>query len=360
MDVPNTLQQMLDRAREASARGDAHAAVHAASAAADRARELGDDARHAEAQSLLLLHLFSLGRFAQALRHGHLALQGWQRLDAPERVCETQLRLALSLSELGIHARALTLAREAFDTAQRQGLHGHGHQAVAMLGGLFGRAGSADEGEMLLLQALSRASEAGDPVTATAVLNTLLALLLGALEQARQQGDEPRQQSLQQRLRRHVGRALAHGSDEPHPFRRVVLRGNAGAALAACGLHEDGLVLLRSAATEAAQAGFRVAEMRQRVRLAQVQLALEDPTAALTELERLQVLLAEEPLAAAQLEGLECRAQALAAQGRLDAAAALAGQARAQREAQAAEQARLREQVERDAADVLAELAPGA
>lgn len=360
MDVPDTLQQTLDQAREASTRGDARHAVDRATAAAGMARGLGDERRHAEAQSLLVLNLFSLGRFAEALRHGHLALQGWQHLQEHERVCETQLRLALSLSELGLHARALALARGAFDRAQRLGLASHGHQAVGMLGGLFARAGDAEDGEMLLLQALSRASEARDAATATSVINTLLSLLLGAVERARQQADGPRLLSLQQRLRRHVGLALAHGIDEPHRFRRVVLRGNAGAAFTACGLPEEGLPMLRSAAAEAAEAGFSVAEMRQRARLAQALLDLGDAAAAAAEVDRLQALLEAEPLAAAQIELLELRARCLSAQGQASSASALAEQARARRDAEAAEQARLRERVEREAADVLEQLMPGA
>lgn len=309
MDRTQLLQHALHEARQAASQGEVEQAVFQANAAVGLATELGDDHSQAEARSLLVMHLFALGRFTGALQHGHLALQTWQRLQRHERVCETQLRLALSLSELGVHLPAMQLARSALSLAQEQGLHSHVHQALAMLGGLYGRAGDADDGELLLLQALSRASEMQDQATRTTVLNTLLALLLQGVEQVRDTDDRARLAGLQQRLQRHVGLALAQCAEEPHLFRRTVLRGNVAAALAVCGQMRDALALQRACAQQAAAAGFKVCEMRSRSRLAALLLQQGDADAAATEIDRLGTLSCGEANAGAELNLLDMRAR---------------------------------------------------
>ncbi|MBL8307646.1 MAG: hypothetical protein JNM33_13190 [Rubrivivax sp.] len=359
MESSQLLQQALQEARQASSQGHAEQAVFHASNAAGLALDLGDELGHAEAQSLLVLHLFSLGRFADALQHGHLALQAWQRLEQHDRVCETQLRLALSLSELGIHLRASALARAAQMLAQQHGLDSHAHQALALLGGLCGRAGDVDDGELLLLQALSRASETQDQATRTTVLNTLLALLLEGVEQARAAGDGARLAALAQRLRRHAGLAWAHCTQEPNLFRRTVLRGNVAAALAVCGQTQEALGLQRACAQEAAEAGFRVFEMRSRSRLATLLLDAGDSDAAVAEVDRMESLVRGESNAGAELELLTLRARVAEMAGQMEAARDLRAQAEARRQAHAQLQAAIRRQVEAEAAAVLDLLAPG-
>lgn len=359
MDRSQLLQHALQEARLATSQGHVEQAVFHANAAAGLAAELGDDHGLADAQSLLVLHLFTLGRFSEALRHGHLALQAWQRLQRPDRVCETQLRLALSLSELGVHLRAVHLARSALLLAQQQGLHSHVHQALALLGGLYGRAGDVDDGERLLLQALSRASETQDQATRTTVLNTLIALLLEGVEQARAARDDERLQGLAQRLQRHAGLALAQCAEEPDLFRRTVLRGNVAAALAVCGQTRDALALQRACAQQAAAAGFRVCEMRSRSRLAALLLEVGDTDAAAAEVDRLAALSHGEANAGAELELLTLRARLADRQDDREAAVALHAQAEARRQAHVQHQAAIRTQVEADAAAVLDQLAPG-
>lgn len=359
MDRSQLLQHALQEARQASSQGQVEQAVYHASTAAGLAQELGDDHSHAEAQSLLVLHLFTLGRFTGALRHGQLALQTWQRLQMHDRVCETQLRLALSLSELGIHLRALQLARGALLLAQQQGLHSLAHQALALLGGLYGRAGDVDDGELLLLQALSRASETQDQATRTTVLNTLLALLLEGVEQAKAAGDDARLAGLAQRLQRHAGPALTQCAEEPHLFRRTVLRGNVAAALAVCGQTQDALALQRACAQQAAHAGFRVCEMRSRSRLATLLLDTGDADAAAVEVERLEALARDEANAGAELELLTLRARLAERRDNREAALDLHAQAEARRQAHAQQQAAMRQLVEAEAAAVLELLTPG-
>jgi tetratricopeptide (TPR) repeat protein len=348
MDRVQLLHHALQEARQAATHGDVEQAVFQASTAAGLAQELGHVQAHAEAHSLLMQHLFTLGRFTGALRHGHLALQAWQQLQAFDQVCETQLRLALALSELGVHLRALQLARGALTLARQHGLDQQVHQAIAMLGSLSGRAGDADDGEQLLLQALSRTGDAHDAATRTMVLNSLLALLLGEADVARARGDAERLAG------------VAHCAEEPNLFRRAVLRGNVGAALAACGQLQDALALQRSCAQQAADQGFRVAEMRSRTRLAGLWLDLGNLPMAVSEIERLQVLLTAEANAGCELSLLDLRARLAQAKGDAAGAAQLQQQADARRDAHAQQLALLRRQVEAEATEVLTLLAPRA
>lgn len=357
MDRPSLMRHALERAEAASREGDLPLGVYHATLAAGLAQEARDAEAGARARSLLLSHLFALGRFDEALLHGEAALSGWRTLGVADREAETQLRLALTLSELQLHEQALQLAHRAFETAQWRELHGQLHHALAILGGLYGRAGRPFEGERLLLQGLSRAREARDDASCTALINTLLALLLDEAERAREAGDAERLSRLAPRLRVYTGPALAQCAVEPQVFRRVVLRGNVGAALALCGQAADAAALLQAAAAQARDEGFLVAEMRVRTRLAGLELEQGNSEAVAIELDRLQALLQKEPHPAAELDVAGLRARWLALRG--DAAGAdLLQREVATRRAAAEERVRtLRRTLEAEAAEVLARLA---
>lgn len=360
MDRAQLLAHALEQSQESGRHGDAAQAVFHAMAAAELAQALSEPEPLAQAQSLLVLHLFTLGRFPAALRYGQSALLSWQSLGQPEWVCEIQQRLALVMSELGIHLPALQMARAAMSLAQRQRLSSSVHAALALCGALQGRVGQTDDAELLLLQALSRASKAADHAACTRVLNALLTLLAAEVERAGACGDQQRAAQLKLRLRARIGPALTHCTADPKVFTRTMVRGNAAAALAACGEVADALVLQRACAEQAASHGFRVVEMRSRSRLAGLLLDTGQADAAALELQRLHSLLSTEAHEGAELELRRLRARLARHQGDPVAAATWQQQADALAKAQADRLADLRERAQAEVDAVMALLdSPG-
>ena len=100
--------------------------------------------------------------------------------------------------------------------------------------------------------------------------------------------------------------------------------------------------------------------MRSRTRLAGLWLDLGDLPMAVSEIERLQVLLAAEANAGCELSLLDLRARLAQAKGDAAGAAQLQQQADARRDAHAQQLALLRRQVEAEATEVLTLLAPRA
>jgi len=358
MDRAQLLAHALEQSQESGRHGDAAQAVFHAMAAAELAQALSELEPLAQAQSLLVLHLFALGRFPAALRHGQSALRSWQSLGQPERICETQQRLALVMSELGIHIPALQMARAAMALAREHHLAAGLHRALALCGALQGRVGHAEEAEQLLLQAFSRAREAGDQEACTKVLNALLTLLATQVEEAAALGDAKRSAQLKLRLRPRIGPSLAHCAQEPQLLARVTLRGNVAAALAACGEVADALAMQRACAEQAAGHGFRVVEMRSRSRLAGLLLDSGQADAAALELQCLQSLLSTEAHEGAELALRRLQARLAQHQGDQVAAATWQQQADALAKAQADRLAELHERAQAEVDAVMALLEP--
>jgi tetratricopeptide (TPR) repeat protein len=274
------MRAALDKAREQALKGDPAAAVFHAQTACALASDVGELPLHAEAQTVLTQQLFYLGRFEEALRHGARARDDWRRLAEPGRECEVLVLMALAFSEEEVHDRALLLARTAHGLVQTHGLHDRQARVLALLGGLHGRLASWDEGEALLMQALSLARDHHDSATVVVALNALLMLLGHACEAHRAAARSAQAEATARRLLGHARQALAQSASEPLPFRRVVLRCNVANALIHGGQAAEALGLLQGTVEEADANGFRVAGLRARSRLVRALLALGDQAGA--------------------------------------------------------------------------------
>ena len=333
------MHHALQQARLALTTGHTHDAVLHANIAAGLARSLNDLPAHAQAKTLLVQLLFNLGRVAEALRHGHELLLGAMALNDGPGLVRTQTRLALALSEAGLHARGEALAAAAHDEASRRGLHALQTEALLMRGALLGRLGQAAAGEQLLQDGLARAQEAGDDALSLSALNSLLVLLLSAHDEALEAGDTAQARLCRQRLRRCLPQALAQGMREGDVLKRALLRSNAGAALRVLGSLADAEALLRGCVQASQSAGFSACELRARIRLADVLIDRGCLEAAQQEIETVHSLRLLEPQAATALDGLRLQWRRALASGDI----AMAGALRSQLEACRADEAARRE-----------------
>ena len=350
------MRAAMAHAHHGSAQGNAAEAVFHATAAAGLALDLGDQEIYAEAQTLLTDQLFRLARFAEALRHGHLAQNAWQRLGRPERECGVLVAMACALSEIDLHERALALARLSFDLAHDKALHGPLLKALSLVGVFHGRMGDWEAGEDLLMQALSRARDNGDHNTVSVALNALMSVLADMHQHHQQQGRADEAQAAAARLLKIARQTMAQCAEESRAFQRAILRSNAAAALLACGHLQDALALLRGSIQIAQQHGFRAVELRARLRLVQGLIDTADLAAAQTELDVCHALLACDPNAQAQMDTMapsvrlaELRGDAAAAGLHRNALAAAVAQRQARAKA-------LQAQLADDADGVMARL----
>lgn len=272
MNTTTPLHQQLDRARAAILAAEPLSALQLAQAAAERAAEEANAAARAEAQTLQVQNLFALGRFAEAHTQGQEAAARWLRLGQPGPACEVMAQMAIGWSEQGYQDEALALARRALSLVQAHGLDSGLPRVLSLMGGLHGRLGEWTEGEVLLMRALSLARDAHDAHQEVVTLNALLTHLLHACEALRTSDQPQAAAAASARLLQHARRALLLATEEAQPFRRVVLRSNAGAALLEAGLADEAAFLLAGVVEQAAAAGYRAARYRARLRLARAQL----------------------------------------------------------------------------------------
>jgi tetratricopeptide (TPR) repeat protein len=269
----------------------------------------------AETTTREVRELFAQGRFQEALQAGESALQAWQQAQRPDDECELLVTLSLALAEADRHEDAIRLAREAHALVQAHDLEARLPRVLALLGGLHGPLNEWAEGESLLLLALSLARDRHDSATVAVALNGLLMHLLHAHEAQTAAGQQPQADATAQRLLQHARLSLRVAGDEPVPFRRVVLRSNAAAALLACRQPEEGLPLLMTALRHAETDGFRVVALRARSRLGHALLSLGQLEAARQQAADLQALLDAEDHALARLELLRLQARLAEAVG---------------------------------------------
>lgn len=245
MSTSQPLQDALHAARQALAVGDAQRGIQQGLQALTLARDLGDEAAAATAGTLLAHHLFSAGRFEDALFHGHQALSQWQRQHEHDQVCEVLVMMATACADLGVESEAIEFAQQAFEIARAKGLAQRLNQALSLLGALHGRLGQWDQGETLLLQALSRARDRHDEAAVLVALNGLTALLVEMHAVLGEAGDPERAVAAAQRALRHARHALVLAQDQPNPMRRIIVRSNAAGALLANDRAAEALTMLR-------------------------------------------------------------------------------------------------------------------
>lgn len=241
------------------------------------AERLADEDAAARAHVALAHHHFGLGHFVAAVAHGVKALP--QLADPAER-CDLQCRIVGALSELDLNDEALSHARQALDVARRHALAAGLVQALCMLGGLVSRLQEHEQGEELLMQALSRAREQQDPVAVLRAVNTLLAVLIHAHEAQRDAGDTARATATLSRLLMHTRHALVLCQQETHGFRRTVLRSNIAHGLMVAGFAGDAFELLQSSLEQASAEGYAVVRLKILSRIAQCQLLQGDVAGA--------------------------------------------------------------------------------
>ncbi|MDT9001781.1 hypothetical protein RQP53_21065 [Paucibacter sp. APW11] len=243
-------ESWLERARQAN---DAHQALEAlrcaeqaeqcseAIAEPDRRTRLG-----AEAARLQALAGWALGRHALAYA---CAMRARARLNAGDDVDGVVAMLtlaALAACTVGLPDDALPLAVEATElAAATPALFKALPSALGTLAHVHAALGQVEQAELLHLQALSRAREAGDGQTLVrAYANALLAGAL-AHDSLQDQGHEAQAQALAQRQLKLVFQARPH-LDEPFMSERqkIVLRLNSAICLMQAGrLDEaDGLL----------------------------------------------------------------------------------------------------------------------
>lgn len=259
---PVAFLDALNEARRALAAGDAQTGIARALEAVTLATEAGDEVAAAEAGTVLAHHLFSTGRFEDALFHGQRALSIWQRQRDHDHVCEVLVMLAGACSDLAVDDEALEFAQQAFDIARAHGLAARLNQALSMLGALHGRLGEWERGENLLLQALSRARDRHDESAVLVALNGLVALLVQLHRARHDSGDGEPAAAAAERALRHARQAMALACDQPNLFRRLIVRSNAAGAMLAQGQVDDALALLRECRDTALGEGMRALALK--------------------------------------------------------------------------------------------------
>lgn len=278
---------------------------------------------HCEAHALRAQALFRRADFTTALVHALQALEGWRRLGVAEGECRQWRALAITLTENGVHDRALVFARRAFDLADREGLEQEARLAMSLVGTLCGRVGDDDTGEALLMQALSRARETGRHDAVAMAATALLGLLNHALQRQQAQGDSERAAATRQRTERQALQVLALAATEPAPFARAIQLGNAGEALMQAGRLDDAGPPLHQSLALALEGGFALVALRARGRLVLWQLRGGHLDAAALEAQAMADALAVLPHAEAAEDLARCRAALARARGDEAAATAL-------------------------------------
>lgn len=328
MQTSEPLQSLQARAEEAAARGETGEAVELALVIVRGAAQQQDPTALALAQSFVARHAFFLGRFPQTLDHGRQAVAAWRQLGRPDKECEALAVLALTLSEIGSHDQGLDLAQRALTLARQHGEDICFARVLGTCGALQARVGDEVQGEATLMHALSLSRDHNDLTSVLGITNALLSLQAHAHASHLRQGRSLEAQAAGARLLHTARKALAMRADLKHVFERVVVQGNAAAALLSCGEVDEALDLLRTTARQAQQAGLRVAWLRVQTRLAQALLHQGDLAGAASALQALHEALAHDEHAAARLECIQLQADL--AQARGDAAGAAAYRAQVQ------------------------------
>lgn len=311
---PSLLARALRSAHEALARGD-HRAVADGLGAALAAPQAGDDPAAAAAHVLRARAAFGLGCFDDAIDAARRATLACRARQDGVGALEAQRLHAYALAEAQRPVEALAVAREAFADAERAGHTGEALQVMVLVGTLHGRLGEHDLGENLLLQAVSRSRDAGQPALLGHTLNALLAMLLDAHAAQQAAGDAPRAAATARRIGLHVG-GLLHRIDRlPAVLQRAVSCSNAGAALHVCGRADEAASMLGTALALCRTHGFALVGIRALTRLARLRLGQQDLGAAADALDELDRWLDRTPHEDARAEGLQLRAALAEAQG---------------------------------------------
>lgn len=314
------LARALDAAREALARGD-HRAVADGLGAALAAPRAADDPAATQARLLVARAAFGLARFDDAAEAARRALDACRAQDDGEGALVALRLLAYALAEGQRPAEALAAAREAFAAAEGAGHTGEALQSMVLVGTLHGRLGEHDLGEGLLLQAVSRARDVGEPALVGHTLNALLALLLDAHEAQQAAGDTARAAATARRVGLHVGGLLHRIGGLPAVLQQAVCCSNAGAALHVCGRTDEAASMLGTALALCRAHGFALVGLRVLVRLARLRLDQRDLAAAAAALDELDGWLDSTPHDDARAEWLALSARLAAVQGDATAAA---------------------------------------
>lgn len=307
--MPSTpLQELLESARLANARGEHDALVRPAADALARAEASEHTAAAAEAGLLLAPGLFGQARYTDSVRHGQAARRRWQQAGDDEQACAALRVVVHGLMEAGALAPAMTAAREAFDLAEARGLLGEAVQTMVLVGTLHGRLLQFYDGEVLLMQALSRAREQRSAAYDALATGALVVLLGNAREVHLREGRAEEAAAAARHLERHALHLhrLAHA--ETHRGRRAVQLGNAGEGLARCGRTDAAAAALAESLAMAREEGLAVVALAALVRTGRLQLAQQQFEAAGHTLAALQEALQSEPHDEAQEDSWELQA----------------------------------------------------
>lgn len=280
---PDTLDTLLQRAREARDASSLESGRDLAAQAWARARELGDRAAQAQAGHLLCFFQFRLGALAALLASGDQTLP---LLDAAAARIELLRWMTLAGCEIGRFDRALEHANAVSALAEQTDDPRARASALSVLAACFERMGDPWQAERLMGEALTIVREHGSVFDRMVTLNNLSAVLIGAFYLLRGGDADPQEaREALQRAGAHAAEALPLAIELGDPVYRVFVEGNLGEVLLHLGELDEAAQRLQRSLREALQGGYDAQAWRIRCsmgellieqgRLAEAKAALE-------------------------------------------------------------------------------------